>query len=65
MPNITAQTRWRVHKASFSPWWHVHALEPDNVTRMPGTVKVFRRWSGAMGYANLKIAQANGRLPHE
>lgn len=63
MPNLTPQTHWRVHKSKHSPWWNAHALEPDNKTRMPGTIKTFRSWSGAMGYANLKIAQANGRLP--
>lgn len=63
MPRITTETRWHVHKSDYSPWWFVNALNPDNKTRMPGTVKTFRTWAGAMGYANLRIAQANGRLP--
>lgn len=63
MPKFTPETRWRVKKHTFNPWWQVHALMPDNETRMPGTVKTFRSWSGAIGYANLMIAQANGELP--
>jgi hypothetical protein len=63
MPKLTAETRWRIRKHGFNSWWQTYALMPDNKTRMPGTVKVFRTWGGAMGYAYLKIAQAHDRLP--
>lgn len=63
MPNITTQTRWRIKKDRFNTWWQVWALMPDNMTRMPGTVRVTRTWAGAMGHANLQIARVNGRLP--
>jgi hypothetical protein len=62
MPKPTPQTRWRVGKDRYNPWWYAHALMPDN-TKMPATQKVWRSWSAAMGYANFQIAKANGRLP--
>jgi hypothetical protein len=54
------ENRWRVEK-HFGGYWQCWKIS-DGV-RVPGTLKTWRSWAAAMGYVNLKIAQAAGRLP--
>ena len=60
--------RWRVRRSASTPslQYVVLARRPDGMP-IPGSARFFSTWAGAMGYVNLRIAQARGRLdsPHD